>query len=322
MPATLDGRLVVAISSRALFDLEESNQIFVNEGVARYTEYQLKNENVPLGPGVAFTLIKRLLQLRYPDTGQEDTGQEVAEVVLVSQNDANTGLRIFNSIEHHGLPITRAAFTRGRPVSPYLTAFKTDLFLSASQPDVAAALKGGHAAARIFSGATPAGWDTGCGSAATDEEAEADSQIRIAFDGDAVLFSDEAEQVYQSGGLEAFAEHEREKADIPLKPGPFKAFLEALTRIQRAFEPTGAMPIRTALVTARNAPAHKRAIKTFRHWGIGVDEAFFLGGLSKSPVLGAFRPHIFFDDQTKYCEAAAKVVPTGHVPVGANNHRD
>lgn len=296
---SLDNRVVIAISSRALFDLDESNEIFLKQGLEKYIDYQISHEEEQLRPGVAFPLIKRLLDLRYPDSDEP-----AVEVILVSKNDANTGLRVFNSIESYKLNITRAAFTNGRSPYQYLSAFKVDLFLSADPYDVTLALQHGHASATILPGLNFMEDET--------------SELRIAFDGDAVLFSDESEKIFQEKGLDEFIKNEAEKCNEPLNPGPFKNFLAAINRIQGAYKNTELKPIRTALVTARNAPSHKRAIKTLRHWGIGIDEAFFLGGLDKSPVLERFRPHIFFDDQKTYCERACGIVPTGHVPAGVN----
>lgn len=301
MPVTLDGKLVVAISSRALFDLDESNEIFEGQGEEIYTQYQVDHENEKLEPGVAFPLIKRLLGLRNPKDNQE-----MVEIILVSKNDPNTGLRVLNSIEQHGLAISRAAFTRGRTPYKYLKAFQADLFLSANPEDVKMALENGHASATIYPGKSY-------------REDENLDEIRIAFDGDAVIFSDEAEIVFQEKGLEEFKRHELENCEIPLAPGPFKAFLAAINNLLKAYGQEDRKPIRTALVTARNAPAHKRAIKTLRAWGIHVDEAFFLGGMDKAQILESFNPHIFFDDQHTYCINASKVVPTGHVPSGVTN---
>lgn len=300
MPTILDDKLVVAISSRALFDLDESNRLFEAEGVEAYSRYQMQHEEETLGSGVAFPLIKRLLGLRYPVTNEP-----VVEIVLVSKNDPNTGLRVFNSIECYQLDITRAAFTNGRSPYQYLSAFRADLFLSANPEDVRLALENGYASATIYTDLEFADDDNG--------------EIRIAFDGDAVIFSDEAERVYHEHGLAEFQRHEMENSEIPLPPGPFKPFLEALNKVQSAYRGAMAMPIRTALVTARSAPAHKRAIKTLRSWGVTIDEAFFLGGLDKAPILDKFRPHIFFDDQQTYCLNASRVVPTGHVPSGIKN---
>lgn len=304
MPVTLEGKLVVAISSRALFDLDESNQVFEEAGEEEYTRYQIEHENELLRQGVAFPLIKRLQKLRNPETGER-----MVEIILISKNDPNTGLRVFNSIEQHKLDITRAAFTRGRSPYKYLKAFKADLFLSANPEDVALALDNGHASATIYAGSY----------LKKEEDLE---EIRIAFDGDAVIFSDEAERIYQKSGLAEFQKHEAEKSEIPLLPGPFTSFLTALYNVQKAYKDPKKKTVRTALVTARNAPAHKRAVKTLRSWGITVDEAFFLGGLDKAAILESFNPHIFFDDQHTYCLNASKVVPTGHVPSGVTNSKD
>lgn len=299
MPATLKGKVVIAISSRALFDLDDSNKIFDENGLEDYIRYQIAHEDEILNQGVAFPLIKRLLSIKYP------TNENVFEVILISQNDANTGLRVFNSIESHNLNITRAAFTGGRPSYKYLSAFKSALFLSAKLEDVKAALENNYAAATILKGMKY-----------NDDDIE---ELRIAFDGDAVIFSDESERIYKEKGINEFRKNEAENSNIPLNPGPFKQFLESISRVQDAFKFSDKKPIRTALVTARNAPSHKRAIKTLRHWGINIDEAFFLGGLDKAPVLQEFKPHIFFDDQMTYCESASKIVPTGHVPSGIAN---
>lgn len=293
-------KLTIAISSRALFDLAESNQIYDEQGLERYAQYQRTHEDDRLEKGVAYPLVKRLLSLSCPQTVEKPV-----EIILVSKNDPDTGLRVFNSIEQYGLNITRAAFTNGRSPYEYLGAFKADLFLSANPDDVRLALAHGHASATIYTGLQ-----------VIDDDAD---EIRIAFDGDAVLFSDEAERVFQEQGLEEFKKHEVEKSDVPLPPGPFKPFLEALNHLQKAYSNHSHKPIRTALVTARSAPAHKRAIKTLRAWGIGVDEAFFLGGWDKAPILEKFRPHIFFDDQQIFCQNAARYVPTGHVPSGIKN---
>lgn len=290
------GKLVVAISSRALFDLDESHKIYKEKGVEEYAKHQQDNENVVLEPGVGFTLVKKLLALNSPKTP--------IDVILLSRNSADTGLRIFNSIEHYGLTIERAAFTRGEPTHALLDAFEADLFLSSHYEDVQKALESGFAAASIV----------GIGSK---QDAHA-TQLRIAFDGDAVLFSDEAEKVYQQHGIEVFSESEKNAADVELKSGPFKCFLKSLHDIQSSF-PEADNPIRTALVTARGAPSHKRVIHTMRAWGIRIDESFFLGGLDKGLFLKEFGADIFFDDQHKHCQSAAQYVSTGHVPSGVTN---
>lgn len=297
-------KLVVAISSRALFDLSESHMVFERDGVEAYCAYQIARETEPLGPGVAFEMVKKLLLLN----GLFE-GEPLVEVVLMSRNSADTGLRIFNSIAHHGLDIKRAAFTRGESVHPYIRAFGAHLFLSADPADVRKALEAGLAAATLLPFART-GADTPPTSSA--------SQLRIAFDGDAVLFSDDSERIYKEQGLKAFAANEVEKAKQPMADGPFKEFLRAVHRIQLEC-PADSAPIRTALITARMAPAHERAIRTLRAWGIRVDEALFLGGMDKGVFLKAFGADIFFDDQPKHCESARHHVATGHVPHGVGN---
>ncbi|CAB9538872.1 5'-nucleotidase (EC [Bathymodiolus brooksi thiotrophic gill symbiont] len=288
-------KLVVAISSRALFDLDESHKIYKEEGVEAYAKHQQENEGVVLKPGVGFTLVKKLLAL--------NNKNNPIDVILLSRNSADTGLRIFNSIEHYGLKIERAAFTRGEPTHTLLDAFEADLFLSSHYEDVQKALESGFAAASIV----------GTGSKHTHK-----TQLRIAFDGDAVLFSDEAEKVYQQHGIDAFSENEEKFANVELKSGPFKCFLKSLHNIQSSF-PEQDNPIRTALVTARGAPSHKRVIHTMRAWDIRIDESFFLGGLDKGMFLKKFGADIFFDDQHQHCQSAAQYVSTGHVPNGIAN---
>lgn len=290
--------LVVAISSRALFDLDDSHRVYEEEGIAAYCDYQIDHEEDVLSPGVAFNLVKKLLLLN-----QRFEGRVGVKVVLMSRNSADTGLRIFNSIAHHGLDITRAAFTSGESPFEYAAALGAHLFLSTDADDVGRALDAGMAAATIL---PKIGSDSAAG---TQTE-----QLRIAFDGDAVLFSDEAERIYQKNGLSAFEESEKASANLPLQAGPFKRFLEVLHRMQVLM--TDESPIRTALITARGAPAHERVIRTLREWGIRIDEALFLGGLDKGSFLKAFDADIFFDDQTKHCDSASKHVPTGHVPNG------
>lgn len=293
MAYDLENKLVVAISSRALFDLEEANHVFEREGLDAYREYQIQREDEPLSPGTGFPLVRALLSINARGKG------DLIEVVLVSRNDADTGLRVMNSLEVHRLPIRRAGFTDGRAPYQYLTPFCCDLFLSANEEDVRSALQSGFAAGLVYQPPEPVESD--------------DGEVRIAFDGDAVLFSPDAEQIFRDQGLVEFHRREREAADEPMAPGPFKAFVLALHRLQREF-PEDQCPIRTALVTARSAPAHKRAIKTLRSWEVRLDESFFLGGLHKDGVLKVFRPHIFFDDQTMYCDPAAVKTPTARVP--------
>ena len=294
MPYDLKNPLVIGISSRALFDLEEENRIFEDQGLPAYEDYQLRHENDVLEKGPAFPLAEAFLGL---NTLMED---RLVEVIVMSRNSPNTSLRIFHSIEHYGLDITRAALSGGAAIAPYLHAFETDLFLSAYRPDVQQAIDSGIAAGMILTGNTP--------------ELSPKGQIRIAFDGDAVLFSSDSERIFQKGGLQAFSDYEAQKADIPMEEGPFAKFLKTIAHIQAKFDDQSSSPIRTALVTSRGAPAHERAIKTLRQWGVRVDEAFFLGGVSKRDVLSAFGAHIFFDDQMVHAEYAAPLVPSAVVP--------
>lgn len=293
----LSDKLVLAISSRALFDLSDSHRVYEAEGIEAYRQYQIEHEEEILSPGDAFPLVEKLLSLN------SALGQPRVEVILVSRNSADTGLRAFNSIQHYNLGISRAAFVGGRSPEPYLAAFGCHLFLSTHAEDVRRALQAGFAAASILSG----------GARRADS-----SELRIAFDGDAVLFSDDSERVYQQGGLAAFQAHERKSAREPLVGGPFKPFLAALNRLQQEF-PEASCPIRTALVTARSAPAHERVIRTLREWDIRLDESFFLGGLEKSAILETFGADMFFDDQAGHCEKASGVVATGHVLHGVSN---
>lgn len=294
MAMNLDDKLVVGISSRALFDLEEENRIFEEKGLAAYIEYQHEHENDILKPGPAFPLVRALHRL---NAG----GEHLTEIIVMSRNNADTSLRIFHSIEHYGLDICRAALAGGASISPYLGAFRTDLFLSADESDVQAAVNAGVAAGII------------CMPAVDVDPLATVSQIRIAFDGDAVIFSDESEKIYKEKGLEAFIANEKARAKDPLEEGPFARFLKTVSLIQSHFDAEHA-PIRTALVTARNAPAHERVVRTLRAWNVRIDEAFFLGGVSKSDILRAFGAHIFFDDQSVHTDPASKVVPAARVP--------
>lgn len=293
MSVSFEDCLVIGISSRALFDLDKENELYEAEGLAAYTAYQIAHENDLLLPGAGFPLVKALLKLN------ELSEKRLVEVIIMSRNSADTSLRVFHSIEHYGLDITRAVLAGGRDLSPYLDAFAVDLFLSADAEDVQKAINANVAAGQIYTGQAM--------------KREHISEIRIAFDGDAVLFSDEAERIYQERGLEAFTRHEHELAHQTLPEGPFAKFLKTLSHIQDRF-PGGVSPIRTALVTARNAPAHERVIRTLREWNVRIDEAFFLGGMSKKDVLQAFGAHIFFDDQASHLDPASTVVPSARVP--------
>lgn len=295
MAYSLENKLVVGISSRALFDLEEENQIYEKQGLEAYSKYQIEHEKEILKPGTAFPLVKALSELTIH-------GEKATEIIIMSRNSPDTSLRIFHSIEYYGLDISRAALLGGASIEPYLEPFHTDLFLSANMDDVQAAINANVAAGVI------------CAQPESNlKEKKEIPQIRIAFDGDAVLFSDESEKIYQAEGLEAFAKHEKELAETPMAAGPFARLLDTLSKLQKNF-PDNEVPIRTALVTARSAPAHERAIRTLRSWNVRVDEAFFLGGLVKADVLKAFGAHIFFDDQTVHTDPASKVVPSAQVP--------
>lgn len=298
MPVSLDNLLVVGISSRALFDLEVEEAIFRAQGLDAYRQHQLDNESEILKLGSGFALVRALLKLN-----ALTSNQRFVEVVIMSRNSSETSMRIFNSIKHYNLDITRAVLSGGASLAPYLHAFNVSLFLSLHEDDVQAAVDSGVASALLYQ--KPAN---------AFEELD---QIRIAFDGDAVIFSDESERIYQTQGIEAFENHERENAMKPLPEGPFARLLKALSFIQTNFKNADgrAAPIRTALVTARSSPAHERVIRTLRAWNIAIDETFFMGGVSKSDVLAAFKPHMFFDDQPGHCDRASTFVQTGRVPL-------
>ena len=297
MAVSLDGQLVVAISSRALFDFEEENLVFEQSDDRAYMKLQLERLEEPAKPGVAFSLVKKLLAFN-------DATTQRVEVVILSRNDPVSGMRVFRSAQHYGLSIQRGSFTRGQSPWRYLKPLNANLFLSTHLSDVRAALDAGVPAAQVYPHSAHA------------SEAHP-HEVRIAFDGDAVLFSDEAERVFQAQGLSAFQAHEHAKASQPLLAGPFKPLLAALHRLQQ--EGTPAIRVRTALVTARSAPAHERAIRTLMQWNIEVDEAMFLGGLPKGEFLKEFEPDFFFDDQTGHIESAAQHVPAGHVASGISN---
>jgi len=290
MSLDLSQCLVIGISSRALFDLEDENDIFNEGGIDVYRQHQLDNEANILNRGTAFHLVEALLKLN------EMAGKQLVEVIVMSRNSPDTGLRVFNSIEHYGLKITRAAFSGGENLSDYLEAFNVDLFLSKSEVDVQLAIDSGCAAAILY---------------APPREIDMSKQIRIAFDADAVIFSEQSEHIYKTQGLDAFLEHEKKNVNKPLPEGPFAKLLKTLSFLQSQFENS---PIRLAIVTARNSPAHERVVQTLRTWNVHVDEAFFLGGLSKDQILKAYKAHIFFDDQETHLENTSKVVPSGKVP--------
>jgi 5'-nucleotidase len=301
MPYSVEGKLVVAISSRALFDFEEENRVFDHDGEGAYIALQFARLDVSARDGVAFPLVKKLLAFNTAKAQR-------VEVVILSKNDPVSGLRVFRSALKAGLQLERGVFTRGRSPYQYLDALKANLFLSTNEADVMSALEAKCPAARVYP-----------------ESAQAASrhadELRIAFDGDAVLFSDEAERVYQRDGLEAFTRHEAANALQPLPPGPFKPLLEALHRLQAAAGTDVPVRVRTALVTARSAPAHERAVRTLMDWNIAVDEAMFLGGLDKGAFLKAFEPDFYFDDQRGHIDSARLHVAAGHVPFGVANLR-
>lgn len=296
MPIDFSDILVIGVSSRALFNLEEENAIFDKEGIEGYRKYQLENENELLLPGSAFYLVKSLLELN------NQANKEIVEVIVMSRNSPETGVRILNSLKKHDLKITRVALSGGEPLSPYIDAFDVDLFLSKDDKDVQTVIDSkACAAATIY--APPESFD------------EKDNRVKIAFDADAVIFSDESELRNKTEGLEAFHKYESEHEEDPLNEGPFAKLLIKLSKIQEHF-PTiiELSPLRIAIVTARNAPSHMRVIKTLRKWGVYVDEAYFLGGLSKDKVLKAFGAHIFFDDQDTHLVNTSKFVPSAKVP--------
>ena len=307
MPYPIDEKLVVAIASSALFDLAASHAVYQEGDIERYREYQREQEHVPLDPGPAFGFIKGLLSLNRHLPG------DPVEVILLSRNDADSGFRVMNSIEHHSLKITRAAFLSGDDPWRYIDAFAACLFLSGNSEDVHLALENGKPAGHIHG--------------AMIERGTMKEELVVAFDFDGVLADDEAERVNQSEGLDIFMQHEAERAAVPLNPGPLKEFLDRLSKLhqieieKKRAEPDYEPRIKTALVTARSAPAHKRAINTLRSWGVEIDRAFFLGGIEKARVLAELQPDIFFDDQTVHVEGAAGVVPAVHIPFGELNQR-
>lgn len=301
MPYDLSNKLKIVVTTRALFCLESENRIFEEQGRAAYEEHQIKHENALLEKGVAFSLIKALLGIN----SFEATKNRV-EVLVASRNSANTSLRVFNSIENYKLPITRGFFTGGEELVPFLTALNIDLFLTANPADAQSAIDAGIPSAVLLTDNIP------------DYEESTENQIKIAFDGDAVLFSEESELIYKKQGLDSFAENESQHASEPMNEGPFAKFLRIISDLQNSLGEDRNI-IRTALITARNAPSHKRVINTLREWNVRIDEVFFLGGISKVPILKAFGAQIFFDDQRTYTEPASEVVPSGTVPYASSS---
>ena len=301
VPYDLSNKLKIAVTTRALFQLESENKIYEERGRAEYEEYQISKEDELLQKGAAFTLINALLSINeIPET------QDRVEVIIVSRNSANTSLRVYNSIENYNLPITRGFFTGGANLTPYLSALDVDLFLTANPSDAQQAIDAGIPAAVLLTENIP------------EYSEDRGNQIRIAFDGDAVLFSEESELIYKQNGLDKFAENEAVHANDPMNEGPFAKFLRIIADLQNALG-EGQDIIRTALITARNAPSHERVIKTLRAWNVRIDEIFFLGGISKTPILQTFGAQIFFDDQKTYTEPASLVVPSGTVPYSSES---
>lgn len=306
MPYDLTRRLVVGLSSSALFDLAESDNIFRTQGEEVYRKYQREMQDNPLNKGVAFPFISRLLKLNEirPD-------DPLVEVILLSRNDPDTGLRVMNSIEHYGLGITRAVFLQGKSPYVYIPAFDIELFLSANRDDVIQAIAAGYPAGQILAGHI--------------NDNNTDPELRIAFDFDGVIVDDEAETIYKnSGQLSEFHHHETEKVHIPHNPGPLKNFLQRISDIQKIEleqvqqDPNYTPIIKISIVTARNAPSHKRVINTMRAWEISVNEAFFMGGVEKANVLRILKPHIFFDDQKLHLQSSSEL-PSVHIPFGVAN---
>ncbi|MFT0870073.1 5'-nucleotidase [Pseudomonas sp. CAM1A] len=308
MAFELDDRLVIGVASSAVFDLSESDAVFRRDGEAQYRRYQEQHLDVPLGKGIAYPFIKRLLALNDLRGDPEDP---LVEVVLLSQNDPDTGMRVMKTIGHYGLNMTRAIFTQGRSPYEYIPALNIALFLSADKQHVDAAIKAGYPAGQVLDSKF--------------DDDESDDNLRIAFDFDGVLAGDESEAVMQSGGLGSFHAHEVINVTQPHNPGPLKEFFVRVARIQAAEEqhklanPSYENRLRVSIVTARNAPSHERALNTLKSWGVMANDAFFLGGIEKRRVLQVLKPHIFFDDQSGHLKSTSTVVPSVHIPFGVTN---
>lgn len=309
MPYELTSRLVIGLASSALFDLTESDEVFRTEGEDAYRAYQRENQRVLLNPGVAFAFIQRLLSLN-----ELSPDEPLVEVILLSRNDPDTGMRVMDSIKKHNLNISRALFLQGGAPQRYIAPLNIALFLSANQADVQQAILAGHPAGQVLAGAVPGDTDSG--------------ELRIAFDFDGVIADDAAEAIYHANGqLDEFHQYEQKLIDVPHSPGPLAMFLKKLSVIQKieqkrlSSDSQYQQKLRISIVTARNAPSHERVINTMRAWGILIDEAFFLGGVEKRLVLEVLQPHIFFDDQRLHLDAAAKVLPCVHIPFGVRNQK-
>ena len=309
MAYSLENRLVIGIASSALFDLDESDRVFREQGEQVYREFQEENLDNPLEPGVAMPFIKRVLSLN--DLTEDADDGPLVEVIILSRNDPDTGARVMRSVKHHGLPITRAVFNQGRSPYKFMPAFNMSLFLSADEANVREAVALGLPAGQVLP------------SAGTDDAG--DDSLRIAFDFDGVLASDESEQIMQEGGLGLFHEYETRHAKSAHSPGPLRDFLQEVNKLQRREEarrlvdPSYRTRVHVSIVTARNAPSHERALVSLKKWGVTVNDAFFLGGVDKGAVIRILRPHIFFDDQLSHLESAAVSAPSVHVPFGALN---
>lgn len=302
-------KLVVAVASSALFDLSESDKVFREKGYSIYKRYTKQHQNDVFKPGVAFPFVKRFLAInkRFPE-------QKPVEVVLLSKNDPETGLRVFNSISHYDLDIVRAGFLNGKSPIEYIPAFNTSLFLSANAEDVKEAVNAGF----------PAGTVLG---ESYEEDDPNENELRIAFDFDGVIVDDQAEKIFQEKDLDAFHDNEITKANLPMDPGPLFKLFKQLSALQRADKLSARKKpnsykrfLRISIVTARSAPAHERAVNTLRKWRMEVDEAFFLGGIEKGRILEIMKPHIYFDDQMSHLKSSSgKHIPSVHIPFGITN---
>lgn len=307
MAYDLDKRLVVGVASSAVFDLRDSHAVFERGGEAEYRKYQREHLNAPFPKGIAYPFIKRILSLNDLSTPDDP----LVEVVLLSQNDPDTGMRAMKTIEHYGLGITRAIFTQGRSPYEYIPALNIALFLSGNKSNVDAAILANYPAGQVLE--------------STYVDNEEDHALRIAFDFDGVLAGDESESIYQSGGVSEFHAHEVRNVMEPHNPGPLKEFLVKISKIQaveekhKASNPAYENRLRVSIVTARNAPSHERALKTLESWGVYANDAFFLGGIDKGKVMGVLKPHIFFDDQPGHLKSTSAVAPSVHIPFGVTN---
>ncbi|MBW3084262.1 hypothetical protein KEM60_00449 [Austwickia sp. TVS 96-490-7B] len=307
MSYDLTGRLVIGVASSALFDLTESGRVFREHGEAAYRDYQEEHRDDPLRPGVAFPFIRRLLALN--DLMPPD--DPLVEVIILSRNNPETGLRVMRSVASHGLAISRAVFTQGRAPFVFMPAFAMSLFLSADEDDVRRAVAAGLPAGRVLE------------SAMVDDPD--DQEVRVAFDFDGVLADDQSERIFQGSGLPSFHEYETSHAELPHAPGPLQDFLTNLNRIQQVEEnrrredPSYRLRVQVSLITARNAPSHERAVRSLKAWGVQVNEAFFLGGVDKGTVTSILRPHLFFDDQVSHLQSTSRFAPSVHVPFGVTN---